>query len=252
MLSLNGFLLREMRLWWFSSSGGVIQLFLWRASCSWVFRQSSPLQVQLESIRRPPKHHQSRHLPQRRTGMKSRTTRVCGGVCVWGFPVMRWVYLCLFEVVSIPAGGSLMDSASQMDFLPGFNLEGFPNRDSTKYAEPYGIQTAHTLIRGTLRFKVSSPLLWQHSCMSCVTNSSPVSFPQGFSKAMSGFVKLGLINAEPSPILKQTSAHVSWVRSLVLLPLLIPSSSCCFLKLSNSSLSALSSVCWRGIAYFLR
>uniref|UniRef100_A0A3Q3EDK5 Aminoadipate-semialdehyde synthase n=1 Tax=Labrus bergylta TaxID=56723 RepID=A0A3Q3EDK5_9LABR len=57
------------------------------------------------------------------------------------------------EVVSIPAGGSLMDSTLPMDFLPGFNLEGFPNRDSTKYAESYGIETAHTLIRGTLRFK---------------------------------------------------------------------------------------------------
>lgn len=42
-----------------------------------------------------------------------------------------------------------------MDFFPGLNLEGFPNRDSTKYAEPYGIQTARTLLRGTLRYKVS-------------------------------------------------------------------------------------------------
>ena len=58
-------------------------------------------------------------------------------------------------MVSIPAGGALMDSTAPMDFLPGFNLEGFPNRDSTTYAEPYGIQTAHTLIRGTLRFKVT-------------------------------------------------------------------------------------------------
>ncbi|MEQ2166914.1 hypothetical protein GOODEAATRI_033435 [Goodea atripinnis] len=57
-------------------------------------------------------------------------------------------------VVNIPAGGALMDSATTMDFFPGFNLEGYPNRDSTKYAEPYGIQTAHTIIRGTLRFKV--------------------------------------------------------------------------------------------------
>ncbi|XP_060893053.1 alpha-aminoadipic semialdehyde synthase, mitochondrial [Labrus mixtus] len=82
------------------------------------------------------------------------------------------VFLRDNEVVSIPAGGSLMDSTLSMDFLPGFNLEGFPNRDSTKYVESYGIETAHTLIRGTLRFK-------------------------GFSKAMSGFVKLGLINSEP-------------------------------------------------------
>ncbi|XP_041852717.1 alpha-aminoadipic semialdehyde synthase, mitochondrial [Melanotaenia boesemani] len=89
------------------------------------------------------------------------------------------------QVVSIPAGGSLMDSTTPMDFLPGFNLEGFPNRDSTKYAEPYGIQTAHTLVRGTLRFK-------------------------GFSAAMSGFVKMGLINTEPCPILQNTSASISW------------------------------------------
>ncbi|XP_045892599.1 alpha-aminoadipic semialdehyde synthase, mitochondrial isoform X1 [Micropterus dolomieu] len=83
------------------------------------------------------------------------------------------------QVVSVPAGGSLMDSSMPMDFLPGFNLEGFPNRDSTKYAEPYGIETAHTLVRGTLRFK-------------------------GFTKAMSGFVKLGLINSEPCPVLHHT------------------------------------------------
>uniref|UniRef100_A0A3Q1JFP4 Alpha-aminoadipic semialdehyde synthase, mitochondrial n=1 Tax=Anabas testudineus TaxID=64144 RepID=A0A3Q1JFP4_ANATE len=82
-------------------------------------------------------------------------------------------------------GGSLMDSTTPMDFFPGFNLEGFPNRDSTNYTELYGIQTAHTLIRGTLRFK-------------------------GFSKAMSGFVKLGLINSEPCPILQPTSSPVSW------------------------------------------
>ncbi|KAA8590419.1 hypothetical protein FQN60_014353 [Etheostoma spectabile] len=89
------------------------------------------------------------------------------------------------QVVSIPAGGSLMESSVPMDFLPGFNLEAFPNRDSTTYAEPYGIQTAHTLIRGTLRFK-------------------------GFTKAMAGFVKLGLINSEPCPLLQPTSAPVSW------------------------------------------
>ncbi|XP_034541480.1 alpha-aminoadipic semialdehyde synthase, mitochondrial [Notolabrus celidotus] len=90
------------------------------------------------------------------------------------------IFLQENEVVSIPSGGSLMDSTVPMDFLPGFSLEGFPNRDSTKYAEPYGIETAHTLVRGTLRFK-------------------------GFSKAMSGFVKLGLINSEPRPIQHPTS-----------------------------------------------
>uniref|UniRef100_A0A6Q2Z665 Aminoadipate-semialdehyde synthase n=1 Tax=Esox lucius TaxID=8010 RepID=A0A6Q2Z665_ESOLU len=97
------------------------------------------------------------------------------------------VFLKNNKVISIPAGGTLMESTTPMNFLPGFNLEGFPNRDSTKYAEEYGIETAHTLIRGTLRFS-------------------------GFSKAMSGFVKLGLINTDSCPMLKETSAPVSWVR----------------------------------------
>ncbi|XP_066580132.1 alpha-aminoadipic semialdehyde synthase, mitochondrial [Amia ocellicauda] len=89
------------------------------------------------------------------------------------------------KVVSISPGGALMDSVTPMDFLPGFNLEGFPNRDSTKYAESYGIQSAHTLIRGTLRFK-------------------------GFCNAMSGFVKLGLIDTEPCPMLAGGSVPVTW------------------------------------------
>ncbi|MFT7799666.1 alpha-aminoadipic semialdehyde synthase, mitochondrial isoform X1 [Arapaima gigas] len=95
------------------------------------------------------------------------------------------VYLKDNQLVSIPPGGALMDSVTPMDFLPGFNLEGFPNRDSTKYAEVYGIESAHTIVRGTLRFK-------------------------GFSKAMGGFVKLGLVNAEPCPMLSSTVAPVSW------------------------------------------
>lgn len=66
------------------------------------------------------------------------------------------------QVVNIPAGGALMDSPTAMDFLPGFNLEGYPNRDSTKYSEPYGIETAHTLIRGTLRFKVQCGRISYH------------------------------------------------------------------------------------------
>ncbi|CAL8360409.1 unnamed protein product [Lota lota] len=99
--------------------------------------------------------------------------------------VSQAVYIKDHKVVEVPAGGALMESAIPMDFLPGFNLEGFPNRDSTKYAEPYGIQDAHTLIRGTLRYK-------------------------GFIDAMSGFVKLGLINTEPTSILQTGSTRVSW------------------------------------------
>ncbi|XP_010579607.1 PREDICTED: alpha-aminoadipic semialdehyde synthase, mitochondrial isoform X2 [Haliaeetus leucocephalus] len=67
--------------------------------------------------------------------------------------VQSATYLKNGEIINIPAGGALLDSVTPMDFFPGLNLEGFPNRDSTKYAEPYGIQTAHTLLRGTLRYK---------------------------------------------------------------------------------------------------
>uniref|UniRef100_A0A8C7WFE9 Aminoadipate-semialdehyde synthase n=1 Tax=Oncorhynchus mykiss TaxID=8022 RepID=A0A8C7WFE9_ONCMY len=77
------------------------------------------------------------------------------------------------EVVSIPAGGTLMESTSPMDFLPGFNLEGFPNRDSTKYSEQYGIESAHTLIRGTLRFKVgTNPAYNNFITSSCLLGGS--------------------------------------------------------------------------------
>uniref|UniRef100_A0A8C2CYB0 Aminoadipate-semialdehyde synthase n=1 Tax=Cyprinus carpio TaxID=7962 RepID=A0A8C2CYB0_CYPCA len=96
------------------------------------------------------------------------------------------IYLKDNQVISVPPGGALLDVTEPMDFMPGFNLEAFPNRDSTKYAEPYGIESARTLIRGTLRFR-------------------------GFSSAMSGFVKLGLINTEPCPLLGHTASPVSWV-----------------------------------------
>ena len=58
------------------------------------------------------------------------------------------------KTVDIHPGGGLLLSTRQMDFMPGFNLEGFPNRDSTPYAKAYGIEGAHTILRGTLRYQV--------------------------------------------------------------------------------------------------
>lgn len=47
-----------------------------------------------------------------------------------------------------------MKTAEDMTFLPGFSLEGFPNRDSVKYAQLYGIAAeCHTILRGTLRYR---------------------------------------------------------------------------------------------------
>ncbi|NXQ38765.1 AASS protein, partial [Catharus fuscescens] len=99
--------------------------------------------------------------------------------------VQSATYLKDGEIVNIPPGGALLDSVTPMDFFPGLNLEGFPNRDSTKYAEPYGIQTARTLLRGTLRYK-------------------------GYSRTMGGFVKLGLINPDPYPLLSSTASPLTW------------------------------------------
>lgn len=55
--------------------------------------------------------------------------------------------------MEVLSGGELMHVARDLDFLPGFAFEGFPNRDSTKYSSLYGIEDAHTMFRGTLRYK---------------------------------------------------------------------------------------------------
>ena len=51
-------------------------------------------------------------------------------------------------------GGLLTEGIRHLDFMPGFNIEGFPNRDSMIYRELYGIDDVHTLLRGTIRYRV--------------------------------------------------------------------------------------------------
>lgn len=94
-------------------------------------------------------------------------------------------YLKDGKVIHIPAGGALLDSAIPIDFFPGFNLEGFPNRDSCSYIDLYGLHSASTLLRGTLRFK-------------------------GFSNAMTGLVKLGFINNNPCALLSSDAPPITW------------------------------------------
>lgn len=62
------------------------------------------------------------------------------------------------QIVEIPGKGGLLDAVEDLTFLPGLNLEGFPNRDSTAYVKEYGIESARTIIRGTIRYKVSMSL----------------------------------------------------------------------------------------------
>lgn len=63
-------------------------------------------------------------------------------------------YMHIWQIVDIPGNGGLLNAVQELDFLPGFNFEGFPNRDSTHYATAYNIQSAHTVLRGTLRYRV--------------------------------------------------------------------------------------------------
>nr|AIQ77660.1 putative lysine-ketoglutarate reductase/saccharopine dehydrogenase [Nilaparvata lugens] len=95
-------------------------------------------------------------------------------------------FLLNSKTVEINAGGDLMKSARALDFLPGFALEGFANRDSIRYAELYGIAAeAHTVFRGTLRFR-------------------------GYVRTIQALQKLGLIDPNPHPCLHPKGPEISW------------------------------------------
>ncbi|CAG2060215.1 unnamed protein product [Timema podura] len=96
----------------------------------------------------------------------------------------------MYQEIIIPGGGQLMKEAHKLKFLPGFNLEGFPNRDSTHYASLYKIANeAHTVLRGTLRF-------------------------QGFCDTVQGMQSLGLFDTNPHPALHPKGPEITW-RQLV-------------------------------------
>lgn len=73
------------------------------------------------------------------------------------------------------AGKDLLASVTRAPFDSRFNLEGLPNRDSTKYIDMYGLGGhIKTMLRGTLRY-------------------------QGFSDLMKCLRALGLFSLEPLP-----------------------------------------------------
>ena len=79
-----------------------------------------------------------------------------------------------------------MSHARKVNFLPGFALEGYPNRDSTIYKELYGIPEAKTVLRGTLRY-------------------------QGFSEAIRSLLAIGLIDTNSHHALHPKGPEISWV-----------------------------------------
>lgn len=82
-------------------------------------------------------------------------------------------YLLDGRVVEV-AAGELLRHPLAVDFLPGFHLQGFPNRDSLSYAQLYQLDQPTTLFRGTLRYA-------------------------GFGAAMQSFLALGLVDPRPHP-----------------------------------------------------
>ncbi|XP_022801173.1 alpha-aminoadipic semialdehyde synthase, mitochondrial-like [Stylophora pistillata] len=62
-------------------------------------------------------------------------------------------YLWYGKSVEVPAGGALLEEIKPTDIFPGYRLECYPNRDSTKYGKLYDIATANTILRGTLRYE---------------------------------------------------------------------------------------------------
>ncbi|XP_050313695.1 alpha-aminoadipic semialdehyde synthase, mitochondrial isoform X2 [Anthonomus grandis grandis] len=98
-------------------------------------------------------------------------------------------YLRKGQIVEISEGGELMRTTKSLDFLPGFSLEGFPNRDSTSYAKLYGIEDANTILRGTIRYT-------------------------GFSQSARTLQALGLLDPEPHPSVHSQGPEITW-RQLV-------------------------------------
>jgi len=94
-------------------------------------------------------------------------------------------YLQDGNAVTVDANGGLLDSVSPMDFLPGFSLEGYPNRDSTIYGDLYGIREAHTILRGTLRYK-------------------------GYTDVVKGLVRMGLLSPDQNPALHPQGPEITW------------------------------------------
>ncbi|VDN15775.1 unnamed protein product [Dibothriocephalus latus] len=89
-------------------------------------------------------------------------------------------------VKEIPPGGALMDHAHEMNDLVGFNLEGYPNRDSISYKDIYKLKDCHTVIRGTLRYK-------------------------GFTKVIKALINLGFMDQNPNDKLAPSCPPMSWV-----------------------------------------
>ena len=84
-------------------------------------------------------------------------TRICSCTVLDGIIETSFVMIVPSLQLCEIGEGKLMDPANMKSFdnlLPGVEMEGYFNRDSTKYVDIYDIHDARTVVRGTLRYKV--------------------------------------------------------------------------------------------------
>jgi saccharopine dehydrogenase-like NADP-dependent oxidoreductase len=97
--------------------------------------------------------------------------------------------------VEIPSGGKILEETKKVQFMPEFQLEAYPNRDSLSYLDKYGISSRSAGVKSTFRGTL------RH---------------QGFSEGAKTLIKLGYLSTEPLEILDPTRDHspLSWVKKI--------------------------------------
>jgi alpha-aminoadipic semialdehyde synthase len=109
----------------------------------------------------------------------------------------------LNQIVQLEANGGVIENGcTTANFLPGFNLECYPNRDSTTYIDSLQLDTVHTILRGTLRYKVKNKT-------KDFKSKKLVLIFQGFCQNVLGLIRLGLLNDQPHPSL-QSNGDLTW------------------------------------------
>lgn len=121
------------------------------------------------------------------------------------------------KVINV-AGEDLLNSSERVNFLPAFNIEQIPNRNSLPYGDIYGIPEAHSLYRGTLRYGGCCQILYQLRQLGLFDMDSSKSIPatwpdlvaqlgghQGLRQDARGFLQwLGALD-NATPVVKAPS-----------------------------------------------
>jgi len=76
------------------------------------------------------------------------------------------------EIINKPYQFSGKEGEVKFSTWKGFSLEGLPNRDSTKYREPYNIPKCETLLRGTFRYSGYCSILRDFHALNLITEEA--------------------------------------------------------------------------------